>query len=593
VFLLSEGTNSNMAAKQSNVVFLASRSRDWSQNELAEFYRVEGALIRNGLAVVSDRGLTDEGDPWFIFFREDEQEPLVHFARIGSEYIIVSAAYGGILKGKNFKEMILDLLSRHRISSEDFSRSSNVFLHPAALLITLVGVAFFKVQSPAEAGEANVSMIHEKKSGASDLSRSANSSKQRQPENVNMFVQNKDQWTESNTSVLLAAIFDGLAASVSAYNTGLYCHGMPELNDAVLDVRQNSSGSFFKFNNKLVSNPVLRSGDVIEQLFGEENIGLTDFMAIAKDAETLFGMIWNISSLNSAYEFFDYVEISNSIKKATNASTNGWLGDERSLVAFSDFMPMKFPIEQTQSGSFMTSRSVTEQSGDLYAASLPSAYSTASASISSERILSNNSFKFSSSTIIQQLVADDISASAYEFLKIFFGSDMPPAITLDVYEGQILQIEQFRPVFLGSAYIQPENQLAYSDPSDGEDSVQTFLPEYVDWSFPRPDKEALIYETRNLSGQADGMLNTNFEDRHGSSLLSNGSIINILESFIEQFPKFNFINLDGESFIFLTSSALDNARSLEEISINFADGSFIGLIGQPGDFQNFLSSSWN
>ncbi len=39
----------------------------WSQQELAEFYRVEAALVRAGLQIGSEQGLSDEADPWFVF----------------------------------------------------------------------------------------------------------------------------------------------------------------------------------------------------------------------------------------------------------------------------------------------------------------------------------------------------------------------------------------------------------------------------------------------------------------------------------------------------------------------------------------------
>lgn len=139
----------------SDVLVFADRPRDWTQQELAEFYRVENALTQSGLRVSSDRGLSDEGDPWFIFFRDNDHEPLVHFARVDGYYIIASGAYDGIAKGKNFREMILDLLSRHRLDMEVAKKKSNVLFHPAALLITLVGVAFFKAPSSAQADELN------------------------------------------------------------------------------------------------------------------------------------------------------------------------------------------------------------------------------------------------------------------------------------------------------------------------------------------------------------------------------------------------------------------------------------------------------
>lgn len=64
------------------------RPTDWSQQELAEFYRVEGALIRAGISVGTDRGMSDENEPWFCFYRQDDGEVVIHFARIDGEYII-------------------------------------------------------------------------------------------------------------------------------------------------------------------------------------------------------------------------------------------------------------------------------------------------------------------------------------------------------------------------------------------------------------------------------------------------------------------------------------------------------------------------
>ena len=37
-------------------------SRDWSAQELAEFYRVEAGLLQSGMRGSLDRGVTDEGD---------------------------------------------------------------------------------------------------------------------------------------------------------------------------------------------------------------------------------------------------------------------------------------------------------------------------------------------------------------------------------------------------------------------------------------------------------------------------------------------------------------------------------------------------
>lgn len=118
--------------------------RDWSQRELAEFYRVESALLQAGLRLESDRGLTDEGDPWFCFCRQDDGEVFVHFARLGAEYILVGPAFPEPARGRDFASLVEDLISRHPLVQTRPKGRTNVFMHPAALLIAVVGTAFFK-----------------------------------------------------------------------------------------------------------------------------------------------------------------------------------------------------------------------------------------------------------------------------------------------------------------------------------------------------------------------------------------------------------------------------------------------------------------
>lgn len=123
---------------------------DWSQQELAEFYRVESALTRAGISVGVDRGLSDEGEPWFIFFRADDGEVVIHFARIDGQYLIAGPAYEEIARGHDFSSLVRNMLARHPLVRKTHL-NDNVSIHPAALLIAIVGTAFFKT------GEARAS----------------------------------------------------------------------------------------------------------------------------------------------------------------------------------------------------------------------------------------------------------------------------------------------------------------------------------------------------------------------------------------------------------------------------------------------------
>jgi hypothetical protein len=139
-----------------NVVafFRRAVSHDWSAQELAEFYRVEAALIQSGLHVCSDRGVADEGDPWFIFCRAEDDEVIVHFARIDGLYLISAPAYGDNVTGHDFRALVRGLVERHPVLRPTKQQASNVSWHPSALLLVLVASALLKMGHNAEAAPA-------------------------------------------------------------------------------------------------------------------------------------------------------------------------------------------------------------------------------------------------------------------------------------------------------------------------------------------------------------------------------------------------------------------------------------------------------
>jgi len=131
-----------MAVSANVLSLFRSQTKDWSQQELAEFYRVESALLQGGLAVVTQRGVSDEGDPWFVFCRQDNDDVIVHFARIDHQYVVVSSAFSGTARGQDFQSLIRALLNAHPFMLPRNAPSPKIFLHPAALLIALVATSF-------------------------------------------------------------------------------------------------------------------------------------------------------------------------------------------------------------------------------------------------------------------------------------------------------------------------------------------------------------------------------------------------------------------------------------------------------------------
>jgi hypothetical protein len=138
---------------------------DWSQQELSEFYRVESALLQGGVMITTDRGLSDEGDPWFAFCREDDGEVIAHFARIDQQYVVVSSAFSGVARGRDFRVLIAELIkARPQMLPSRSSQTQNIFMHPASLLVALVATAFL-MSSEKSMADHHTSEMAEKGAG--------------------------------------------------------------------------------------------------------------------------------------------------------------------------------------------------------------------------------------------------------------------------------------------------------------------------------------------------------------------------------------------------------------------------------------------
>ena len=107
-------------------------------------------LIQAGLRVTTARGLSDEGDPWFVFCRAEDDEVIIHFARIDGNYVISAPAYCGNAAGRDFRSLVRSLIEQHPMLQLR-PRPDNLYLHPAALLVVLVATALVKLSPSAAA----------------------------------------------------------------------------------------------------------------------------------------------------------------------------------------------------------------------------------------------------------------------------------------------------------------------------------------------------------------------------------------------------------------------------------------------------------
>ena len=74
-------------SKQLSVATPIVGQQGWSKHEFDLLLGVAKFLRSEGANLVTDYGMTDEGEPWFIFCNPDSGDVLVHFARIAGEYL--------------------------------------------------------------------------------------------------------------------------------------------------------------------------------------------------------------------------------------------------------------------------------------------------------------------------------------------------------------------------------------------------------------------------------------------------------------------------------------------------------------------------
>ena len=197
---------------QSNQVlslFRVCQRGDWSQRELEEFYRVEDALTKSGIDILTDRGLSDEGEPWFVFFRQDNEEVIVHFARIGGEYVVASNFTEAVFRGRNFQTLVRELLDSHPyVLPKQHSSRSTVFLHPATLLAALVVTGYVK---------------------SSELNATADDGSQ--PDKSFGWFLNRHDLAATYSAIVIASVWDSLAidTSVSKPSDDLASHDHAQL----------------------------------------------------------------------------------------------------------------------------------------------------------------------------------------------------------------------------------------------------------------------------------------------------------------------------------------------------------------------------
>jgi hypothetical protein len=125
-------------------------SQDWTNQELADFFRAHRLLVQNGSNIGMDRGRSDIGEPWMVFYDTSSQDVFLHIAKIDGRCILVCEHLSIKLSAPQIDLLITRfedaIRSTFALRAE---RGSNVVVHPAAKIIMSISAVFllFKLDS--------------------------------------------------------------------------------------------------------------------------------------------------------------------------------------------------------------------------------------------------------------------------------------------------------------------------------------------------------------------------------------------------------------------------------------------------------------
>lgn len=86
------------------------RRPGWTGQELAALRLLMTGFM--GFSFETDHGVSDEGEPWFVFHDSDSDEVLAHFARIGGNYVVCAPCIKGSLSATELRELVKRFMER-------------------------------------------------------------------------------------------------------------------------------------------------------------------------------------------------------------------------------------------------------------------------------------------------------------------------------------------------------------------------------------------------------------------------------------------------------------------------------------------------
>ncbi len=109
----------------------------WTNEERAQFARIERLLEDAGFAIDVEHGLSDEGEPWCVFCSRATGDVVIHVACIDGRFMFDSTALPRPIEGASFQRCAERFFEDASLPMPLNERKGRVYLHPSALLASL------------------------------------------------------------------------------------------------------------------------------------------------------------------------------------------------------------------------------------------------------------------------------------------------------------------------------------------------------------------------------------------------------------------------------------------------------------------------
>lgn len=118
--------------------------KGWSNDENAQFARIQRLLTEAGVLVEIEEGITDEGDPWCVFCSDATGEVIIHVAVIDGCYFFDSAVLPEAIQGRNLYDCAQRFMDDASLPA--YSRSPKIMMHPSAMLTGVILTIFLYLE---------------------------------------------------------------------------------------------------------------------------------------------------------------------------------------------------------------------------------------------------------------------------------------------------------------------------------------------------------------------------------------------------------------------------------------------------------------